>query len=429
MAFKNTFCPSPWFHMRINNGGYYEYCRWQDKSDRNSTNITIADMPPTQFFQNEMSDFRKRILNNKCNECTPCYLMEQHSKISGRQRQLLKIGVDVDNFNKSVISSPWFDEINSSIDNGNYANFLVDLQIDLGNYCDGACLFCTPNSSSKLASEWKKLNLIDELPMRSWCDNKNYLKIFIDDFKKIPNIQYMHFIGGETLITPAFKIILQAIIDANLNDNITIGFTTNLMSWNESVCELLSQFKQVNLGISIETFNEVNEYIRWPIKYENSMQIFSKWLEVAKRYNWLIQCRITPTILSVMYLDTIYNEAMKHNISVESCDFFDNPKFMRPSVLTAEYRLIAIDKLQTWVDNVGIQISNTNIINTRNPHHNQQQLMEDAQSYINYLKEQEDESWRLPDLVNYIKIMEGSRKNKILDYLPEYEELIRSAGY
>jgi len=35
----------------------------------------------------------------------------------------------------------------------------------------------------------------------------------------------------------------------------------------------------------------------------------------------------------------------------------------------------------------------------------------------------------LPDLVDFVKRLETSRGNSILDYLPEYEELFRSAGY
>jgi hypothetical protein len=57
------------------------------------------------------------------------------------------------------------------------------------------------------------------------------------------------------------------------------------------------------------------------------------------------------------------------------------------------------------------------------------QITQDLQSYINYLENAPDESDRLPELVEYLKLLEGSRGNCILTYLPEYEELFRSAGY
>jgi len=48
---------------------------------------------------------------------------------------------------------------------------------------------------------------------------------------------------------------------------------------------------------------------------------------------------------------------------------------------------------------------------------------------VEYMRNEPDESHRLPDLISYLKTMEQSRKNSVLDYLPEYEELFRSAGY
>jgi hypothetical protein len=69
------------------------------------------------------------------------------------------------------------------------------------------------------------------------------------------------------------------------------------------------------------------------------------------------------------------------------------------------------------------------IINTRDPNLAQQQIVQDAQSYLNYLESAEDESSRLPDLVAYLKRLEASRGNSVLTYLPQYENLFRSAGY
>ena len=57
------------------------------------------------------------------------------------------------------------------------------------------------------------------------------------------------------------------------------------------------------------------------------------------------------------------------------------------------------------------------------------QLSQDLTSYINYLEKEPDESHQIPALVDYLKLLESGRGNSILDYLPEYEELFRTAGY
>ena len=93
MTFKDTFCPSPWFHMRINNSGHYEYCRWATKQDRNSFS-SIDQETPLHFFQHTMAPIREAMLSGEMLPgCSECHLQEQHGKVNGRQRQLLKTGV------------------------------------------------------------------------------------------------------------------------------------------------------------------------------------------------------------------------------------------------------------------------------------------------------------------------------------------------
>jgi hypothetical protein len=69
------------------------------------------------------------------------------------------------------------------------------------------------------------------------------------------------------------------------------------------------------------------------------------------------------------------------------------------------------------------------VLNIRNPEFVRDQISQDLSSYINYLETEPDESHLLPALVDYLKLLEGGRGNLILDYLPEYEELFRTAGY
>jgi hypothetical protein len=158
------------------------------------------------------------------------------------------------------------------------------------------------------------------------------------------------------------------------------------------------------------------------------MEIMRRWIEVARNNQWLIQIRITPTILSVWHLDTVYDFALQNGIAVESCNFLSEPEFMRPSVLPGSHRKLVLQKLKTVIEGWERNLDQR-IINTRDPHHAQSQICEDAISYIHYFENQPDESYRLPDLIKYLKSLEQSRGNNILDYLPEYENIFRSAGY
>lgn len=432
MSFKKNFCSSPWFHMRITNSGTYEPCRWMKKSESSRVNFdrNIQTVSPLTYFQNTMSQFRLELLQGQAPDlCSDCRVMEQHGKPSGRQRQLLKAGIQGEFFEKSLASSPLraaFDHSNNS--QGNTTHLVSDWQIDLGNYCNGACVFCHPESSSSLATEFKKIGLLDQMPPPSWCDDPESLDQFIEVLLQNTDFQFLHFIGGETLITPGFKKILSALIDAGLAKKICIGFTTNLTVWSDSVVELLKQFYQVHLGMSVETLTPINDYVRYPSQQARTKELLDRWVELGKQQDWLIHIRITPTCLTIHDLTTVYDYAWQNNTAVESSNFIDRPKFFRIGVLPKHQRTQAAQTLQRWIEDHPAQ-EHCQIINTRDPNITQAHIIQDAQSYLNYLDSADDESYRLPDLVTYLKQLENNRGNTILTYLPQYEELFRSAGY
>lgn len=432
MSLEKTFCASPWLHMRITNSGTYESCRWQsyDGSGRVNFNNSIHTISPLTYFQKNMSTLRTGLLNGDTPDmCNDCYTMEQHNKISGRQRQLLKAGIQEQYFEKSLASSTLKSAFDYSNNNqGHTDRTVTDWQIDLGNYCNGACVYCSPESSSRLATEFQKLGLIDQIPPPAWCDDPELVDRFVQVLTTSTNLQYLHFIGGETVITPGFKTILTALVNADLAKDITIGFTTNLTVWSDDINSLLIQFQQVNLGMSVETLTSVNDYVRYPSQQSQTQELLNRWVALGKQQNWLMQLRITPTCLTVHELHTVYDYAWQNNISVESCNFIDNPKHMKISVLPDSYRSEVIQILNDWIHHHQSEQSQQ-IINTRDPNVAREQIVQDAQSYLNYLTSTEDESHRLPELVAYLKQLESTRGNSILTYLPQYEELFRSAGY
>ena len=426
MTFESSFCASPWLHMRINNAGNYEYCRWANKDDRNAS-ANIAQVTPTEYFQQHMAPIRRAMLAGEIvSGCRECAQMEQHGKISGRQKQLLKIGVQTNQFAKTLASSPWVSEFANN-SGGHTQQLPQDWQIDLGNYCNSSCVMCSPHSSSRIATEFYKLGLIDQMPPVAWCNDPVLVSQFVETLRNSPHIQYLHFIGGETLITPAFRRILQTLIDTGLHRSVTVGFTTNLTVWDNDILELLKQFAGVHLGMSVECFHPVNDYVRWPSQLSQVQMHADQWLDQARQHSWLVQLRTTPTALSVAQLLSIYDYAWQHGVAVESCNFLTRPAHLRASVLPAEHKSIIVNDMKQWLEQHPAH--GATVTNIRNPSVVQAQITQDLQSYINYLETAPDESDRLPDLVQYLKLLESSRGNSILTYLPEYEELLRTAGY
>jgi len=429
MTFETNFCPSPWLHMRIKSSGEMRYCRWTQRH-KDNLSANIADMDPETFFKEHMAPIRETMLQGEdYPACADCRIMEQHGKVSGRQKQMIKVGIDPDNFEQSFGTSTYVDKFKQSANNNGKTDILpVDWQIDLGSLCNSACVFCTPTNSSRLRAELHKLGLVDKARVTEWTDDPVLVKKFADMLAKTPRLHYLHFIGGETMMNKAFETILRALVSENIHTKCSIGFTTNLTIWDEGINSLLCKFKDVHAGLSIETMSELNDYLRWPSKIENVKTILDKYVELGKENNWHVTVRNAPTVFSISDMVPLYQHCVDNEIDIESCNFMDKPEFMRPSVLPGPLRKEAKEKLLTFVSQYG-GASRVRNYNVRDRSDTLNVLMTDAQSWINYLDNAQDESYRATDLVHYITKLESSRHNNILEYLPEYENFLRSAGY
>jgi sulfatase maturation enzyme AslB (radical SAM superfamily) len=411
--------------MKITHSGNFEFCRWADQR----TNINIRDHTPQEFFQTHMAPIRADMLQGQpMSACHECYDMEQHHKVSGRQRQLLKTGVTLDSFEKSLRSSPYWPAFDASNATAGATDLTpVDWQIDLGNHCNSACIYCAPESSSRLAQEFKKLKILKSEPAPTWANRPELIDRLVHSLVSTPRLAYLHFLGGETLITPAFKIILEKLLAAGLT-KVNIGFTTNLTVWDQGIVDLLTQFENVHLGMSVECFHPINDYVRWPSDIGQIKRTAEQWIMLGRQHRWYMTLRTTPTALTIPYLTTVYDFAKAHDVSIESSNFLHDPKFLRMSVLPMQYRHRMADQMQAWIDRQGIE-STDQLVNIRNPAQLHLQITQDAASYVDYLRTAPDETHLLPELVAYLKLLESSRGNSILRYQPDYEHILRSAGY
>ena len=424
---KKYFCSAPWIHMRIRQNGNFEFCRHADDLD---TPYNIRNTSLEEYFQKKMSEIRKNMLEgHQISKCHACYTMERNGKVSGRQKALLKTGIDQQYFDRNFHSSTFFRAFeHSHKNNGDTDQMPVDWQIELGNYCNSACIMCSPISSSRLAQEWYELGFSKEKPKNNnWVDDEILFTKFINSLIKIKNLRYLHFIGGETVITPAFIKILEELIKHKLNQNVILGFTTNLTVYDQKTIDMLKKFKDVHVGLSIETMNQINDYIRWPSKIDKVKVILDKWVKTGKECNWNISIRPAPSVLSIMHIHELYDYVIKNQVGIETCNFLYKPKYLKINALPAEYRLKAIDRIKSVVDVYEAQ--EEKIFNIRNPNTYKQYVRQDAMSFINYLENEPYETTHHAELVQFIKTLETKRKNKILDYLPEYEEFFRSIGY
>jgi MoaA/NifB/PqqE/SkfB family radical SAM enzyme len=386
-----------------------------------------------------MRDLRMNLLDGqRLDMCKSCHFEDQNKKVNGRQRQLLKSGISLNNFDKTLCASPHFDLFEHSYNNQGHSDKVpIDLQIDLGNTCNSACVMCYPIYSSRLATDYVRLNKIDPdifklMTMeRNWTDNEAVVDRFIEELKQIPDIKYLHFLGGETLYLKSFYDICNRLIDAGLSKNISFGTTTNCTVWNDNIEPILASFDHVHLGMSIEALHPINDYVRWPSKIDQVLGNVDKFLKLREKTNLHLSLRITPNALTLLHIDTIFEFMIENSIIAESCNILRDPLCLRMEVLPKEIMQIVVDKVDRVIKKYNLSDDPVKVVNRRRPDLIDPIIAEIIFEYQRFFKNcmsMEDDSERY-NLVKFLKGFEQLRGNRILDYLPEYEEFLRSYGY
>lgn len=436
---KDSFCSSPWFHIRIDPAGRYLPCRWSSHHD--TTGYTVANTTISGFMNSDiMQGIRAKMLDgDSMAMCSDCYYQDQNNKVSGRQRQLLKSAINIHNFDKTFCSSPHWPIFEDTYTNGWSSNYQpVDLQIDLGNTCNSSCMMCTPTYSSKLSKEYDTLVKLEPTvfkqyaPFKNWADDEQLVDKFIDELAEIPNIRYIHFLGGETLYLKSFYAICNRLIDSGLAKDISIGTTTNCTVYTDQLLHIINSFKHVHLGLSVETLDKVNDYIRYPSTIDVVSTNINKFLELRDQTNLHLSLRITPNILSVLHLDTIFQLMIDQKITAESCNILTEPGCLRIELLPTELIDQCIEKVNQVIQKYQLVQSDQVIVNQR-----RDDLIDPVISQVIFEYKHLLENVVVPtnveqersNLVKYLKAFEQVHKNSILDYLPEYEEFLRSYGY
>lgn len=436
---KDTFCSSPWLHVRVNYAGKFVPCRWYDRistpilaTDQNINNIGLLEF----FNSQQMRDVRTNFLENVPNSgCSACLYQDKFGKLSGRKKQLYRSGLDVDFDPPSSKHWPLF--VHSMKHNGEMLGGPIDLQLDLGDTCNSACIMCYPGASSKLNADYSKLSQISKLfkftpRIQSWSSDPLIVKNLVTDIVKIPNIEYIHFLGGETLYLDSFYQICDALIEADVAKNIIIGTTTNGTVWSTKLAEMLPKFKAVHLGISIETITPLNDYIRYPSTVADIKANIHSFIELANANpSLLLSLRITPSVLSVLHLGTMFQYMIDNKIVAESCDILTSPSCLRMELLPRELIDLSISRLMDVVIKNNIVRAPT-LTNSRDRSSIDIVISNRIYEYIDFLSNMtipDDLEKQRYDLVEFISSFEALRGNRILEVAPEFADFLRQYGY
>jgi len=294
-----------------------------------------------EWFNSEpVRQFRKDILgNNGLDVCSHCYHEAEHGGTSRRHRSNQKSVIFTKQaFDESFLQSPGYDHFKFSKDTDGLTNTLpIDLHIDLGNHCNLACKMCWPGASTRVASQYVKWGLpAEEYLGVDWTKDDVVWNRFLDDLVNTPKLKNIHFMGGETLLSPRLEHLVDHMI-AHKRFDVSFSFVTNGTVYRPELIEKLKQFPRVGIEISIETTTKHNDYIRQGSNVAeviNNIELYNQQCDGA---TVSLTIRTAISALSIGRYYTLLEFCLQKKILIKSL-IVTTPKYLDPAILPIEIR-------------------------------------------------------------------------------------------
>ena len=266
---QEIFCNTPWYEFHIYWDGSFGICcqeRHKPYTDGDSR-YNVARMGVMEWFNSQpIKQFRQRILGDTAlTACARCTRDEQYGNNSRRFKSNQKSVIFTKTaFVPSWQQSPGHTHFEHSINHdGATTSYPIDLHIDLGNYCNLACKMCNASASSTIASQEVKWGIEASRPFlgQDWTRDQAVWDNFKQQLLDIPGLNQMHFMGGETLLTPRLEDLVDFMTEHKKFDQ-CFSFVSNGTVYKPELMSKLSKFKRVGIEISIESLGPQNTYVR-----------------------------------------------------------------------------------------------------------------------------------------------------------------------
>ena len=283
-----NFCTVPFNTFEVDSNGRANICckrKDQIHKDNGEPFSVIHDPIEEIWNSNYISKIRKQFLNNERPiECDTCWTDEQ---IEGKSLRINESNNPVN------ISNPK----------------ITHLVLKLTNLCNEACLTCSPHDSSLWEDEFiknstplKSIGLTDEMSrsMRTLKFQGNNLKSL---HKISSNLTSLILRGGEPTIHKEAYDYIKFLSDSGYSKQIELGMNTNALTYNPKFIKYLSNFKKADVMLSIDGYSDINEYIRWPSKWNRLDQNIKQYTALGNPF--IVGINLTVSVWNIFYIKEI----------------------------------------------------------------------------------------------------------------------------
>jgi MoaA/NifB/PqqE/SkfB family radical SAM enzyme len=347
------FCTVPWSEVHINADGTYHTCGAQPNTISNTEHAkqyNVFNMPINEWINSQwQQQSRQQMLSGQSTSlCNLCYHEESVGGSSKRQRELHKHGIDDRDFFNSVTTSRIASHLEFSKKTNGASDWArpTSYHLSLGNECNLACKMCNPHASSKIAAQLIRENKWSGPARVNWTLDDTAWEHVVQYIIDTENLEFLHVIGGEPLMNPRFMELIKRLRTAG-RTNIYMGFTTNGLLYYEDLLENLSDFRHVDIGISIETFGPLNDLVRSGTSTDRVLLNIEKYLTYQKEGQFYVTARPTPSALTIHNIDELFRWCIDQKLDVMT-NILSDPKHLQIRHLPHDIKQRLLEKFSLW---------------------------------------------------------------------------------
>jgi len=316
----SNFCSAPWCTISPQPDGSVEPCCISTKESRGSLIPVYGNLNDKTFNEittgEKINEFRKKFLRNeRPEECNICWKQEETSG---------KTNISLRNvFNKHYFDRKFIDNTN---EDGSFNDFKIRYwDLRPSNRCNFSCIICCEQLSSgywQLQEDMKHRhqipNKFTELTPERFNEVFDVMKNTLDEIH--PEMHF-YFAGGEPLMMPEHKHILDYIVEKEYYD-VSLRYNTNLSTLKfkgTNWADVWSKFTDIDINCSIDAAGLAGEFQRtgsnWKQIKQNLLELKNKNIRVT--FNMVMTMWTYPVVLQTLdELEEIFGntETLHHGI-------------------------------------------------------------------------------------------------------------------
>lgn len=438
MPDKNIFCNAPWYELQIYWDGSLGFCCQESHKlypDELSNHYNVNNMTVREWFDSEpMRQARLAMFGSLPNSiCQRCYHEQQFNGTSRRHKSNQKSVIFTKtNFVNSYNQSPGYQKFESSrTGQGKYSDMPIDLHIDLGNYCNLACKMCGPKASSTIAAQevkWGNLAAKQYVGTDWTRDNAVWNRV-LDELAGINNLNNVHFMGGETLITKRFEDFVDYMIARGRTD-LNFSFVTNGTTFNKSLLDKLKQFNRVGIEVSIETVTEHNSYQRQGTDTFLVLENIQQYLTYCNGDSITLTARPAISALTIGNYHSLLRYCLEHKIIVKSL-WVTRPAFLNPQILPKSVRNQYVDNYKNLIQEYNLKGDHLIDYNESDLNQLPRIILNQIDQCLNMLQQDQlpNSDQHLKEMVAWCRKWDNLYGYNARDLYPELTEILDQYGY